>query len=336
MIKVPYNTILEKITAQKQLSKEEIEAKIKEKMSQLSGLISQEGAAHIIANELGVKLLEQTEGGKSKIKDIMAGMRSVTAVGKVTAVYETREFQRKDGQPGKVGSFVIADETASMRIVLWNDLADKLAELKQDMTVKITNAYTKENNNGVEIHLSSSSELQINPQGESIGEVAQKQEAVRKKIEELQQNDNNIELMGTIVQAFEPRFYEVCPQCNKRVKPKEGIYSCPTHGTVTPSYGYVANITIDDGTSSIRTVFFRSQLVNLLKIDHEKMLAIKDNPASFQPLKDDLLGKTIKIVGRVSKNDMFDRLEFVAQLVFPDPNPSEELKRLEQEAQIIE
>ena len=34
-------------------------------------------------------------------------------------------------------------------------------------------------------------------------------------------------------------------------------------------------------------------------------------------------------MGRVNKNVMFDRVEFVAQLVFADPDPEEEIKRLE-------
>ena len=33
---------------------------------------------------------------------------------------------------------------------------------------------------------------------------------------------------------------------------------------------------------------------------------------------------------------MFDRLEFIAQLVFPDPDPDQELKKLEEESKVIE
>jgi hypothetical protein len=38
-----------------------------------------------------------------------------------------------------------------------------------------------------------------------------------------------------------------------------------------------------------------------------------------------------KIIGRVNKNQMFDRLELVAQLVFPNPDPQEEIDRLEKQ-----
>ena len=40
--------------------------------------------------------------------------------------------------------------------------------------------------------------------------------------------------------------------------------------------------------------------------------------------------------GRVKKNDMFNRLEFMAQRVSPHPDPEEETKRLIEESKRIE
>jgi hypothetical protein len=67
MINIPIDVIIEKITEQTDLKEEEVQNKINSKLEQLSGLISKEGAAHIVANELGVKLM-QTEG-VMKIKE---------------------------------------------------------------------------------------------------------------------------------------------------------------------------------------------------------------------------------------------------------------------------
>jgi replication factor A1 len=336
MIKIPFEKIISKIKEQADINEEELNSKIKEKMDQLSGLISKEGAAHIIANELGVKLFEE---GKQKIKDILSGMRSVETIGKITNVFNLNEFQRKDGSPGKVASFVIGDETGRIRVVLWNDQAEMIKDLKPEITVKITNGYAKQNNNNsIELHLSGKSELIINPENETVGEVAQaqRQKAQRKTIESLSESDSNVELLATIVQIFDPRFYEVCPECNKRARPKDSSFVCDVHGEITPSYGFVINLILDDGTSTIRTVFFKNQLTNLLKLDQTEILKYKDNPAEFQSKKEELLGKMIKVVGRTTKNEMFDRLEFIAQLVFPDPEASEEIKKLEEEAKVIE
>ena len=55
MFKLPLQDIINKIKEKTELSEAEINSKINQKLDQLSGLISKEGAAHIIANELGVK-----------------------------------------------------------------------------------------------------------------------------------------------------------------------------------------------------------------------------------------------------------------------------------------
>ena len=68
MIKIPLAQIIEKIKEHANISEDEINSKIKAKMEQLSGLISEEGAAHIISNELGIKLFEETSG-KLQIKN---------------------------------------------------------------------------------------------------------------------------------------------------------------------------------------------------------------------------------------------------------------------------
>src|SRR3989338_2862004 len=99
MIKIPLEDIKAKILAS-WMSEADLQAKIKQKMDLLSGLISPEGACHIIANELGIKLIEQTNG-KLKIKNVLNGMRNVEIVGKVSAISPIREFTVNSRQ-GKV------------------------------------------------------------------------------------------------------------------------------------------------------------------------------------------------------------------------------------------
>ena len=326
MIKLPLSQIIETIQKESGLSETEINNKINQKLNQLSGLISKEGAAHIIANELGIKLLEQTQG-KLQIKNILAGMRNVETVGKITQIFEVREFQTNN-RSGKVGSIIFGDETGAIRLVMWGSQTDNIAKLNQGDIIKIENAYCRENQGRKEIHMNDRSKIIINPEGESVGEVKTTEDrpsAQRKHISDLAEG-NNIELLGTIVQVFEPRFYEVCPNCNKRAKQTENGFECKDHGKVTPAYSAVFNIYLDDGTGNIRAVFFKNQADKLIGKD---ILQFKDNPATFETVKNELLGKIIKTVGRVTKNDMFDRLEFIAFLVFPDPDPEEEIKVLQ-------
>jgi len=329
MIKIPLDKIIEKIKQDSSLTEEELNSKIEQKMTQLSGLISKEGAAHIIANELGIKLFEETPG-KLQIKNILAGMRDVETVGKVQQISQITEFQRQDGNKGKVANLIVADETGSIRIVLWGSQTDTIKDIKENDVVKIISGYVRENNNRLEVHLNEKSKLEVNPEGETIENVKQ-YTSTRKKISELAENDNDIELLGTIVQAFEPRFFEVCPQCNKRVRQREEGFFCEAHKIVTPNYSYVLNTVLDDGTDTIRATFFKKQAENLLEMTQEQIMEYKDAPEKFEGVKNSLLGNIIKIIGRTNKNEMFDRVEFIARLVFPKPDPKEEIEKLKKE-----
>lgn len=322
MIRIPYADIVAKIKAKTNLSESDIQAKVDAKCAQLAGLVSKDGAAHIIANELGVKLVEH--GGRQKIKDVFAGMRSVEIVGKITQIYEPKEFARSDGTQSSVGSFVLGDETGTLRVVCWGDQTQQLKELQTGMIVLVSNAMSKDNQRGYkELHLNDQSRLIKNPPGELVGEVKLQERAPRKQIKELSEADLNVELVGTITGSFNPKFFEVCPMCNKSAK--NG--TCASHGQVTPNYSCVFNVTLDDGSENIRLVFFRNQMERLLNKTTDEVLAYRLAPESFEPVHSDLLGRMIRVVGKANKNMFFDRLEFVAQLVFP-ANAEEEIARL--------
>ena len=327
MIKVPYEDIVAKIRQDAGISESELNEKIEEKMSQLSGLVSKEGAAHIVANELGVKVTEQ-ETGKVVADKLVSGMRSVEFIGKVQKIFDIVKFD-KGARKGQVRSLVAGDETGTIRVVLWNDQVEKIETLKEGDILRIENAYIKENNNQKEIHLNDKSKLEINPPGEVIGEVkVTPPSRTRRKIEELKENDSGVEILGTIVQTFEPRYFEVCPTCNKRARiAGNSDYVCEEHGKVSPKYSYVMNLILDDGTGTIRTVFFKNQAENLTGKKEEEFIALRESQENTEKLKNELLGEIVKVVGRAAKNTMFDRLEFISQLVFPHPNPEDELKQ---------
>lgn len=327
MFKLPFPDIIQKIKATSGLNEDDINKKIDSKMQQLSGLISKEGAAHIVANELGIKLFEQTNG-VLKVKNILAGMRNVETAGKVIKKYELREFQKNDGI-GKVASFMLGDESGSIRAVMWNEQTDNFLQFQDGDIIKIEGAYVKENNMGrKELHLNDKSRVIVNPIGVEVKNVAGN-ELLRKMIKDLTSSDSNIELLGTIVQVFEPKFYEICPDCGKRMKPAESGLACIIHGNKDPDYGYVMNIVLDDGTGTIRIVFFKDQLGQLLSKTKSELMHFKDNPADFESIKHDLLGHIVKINGRASLNAMFDRIEFIGQNVQMDPSPDEEIAQLD-------
>jgi replication factor A1 len=308
MIKLSYEQILEKIQTQTKKTNSEIENLVEKKLKQLSDLISKEGAAHIIANELKVKLLDKIEG-KQKIKDLVSGMNSVDVLAKIITNYGIREFQKENKQ-GRVASLLIGDDTGTCRMVLWDVNHIKEIEenkIKEEKVVLLKNAYIKENNGFKEVHLGNRSSIEYPNEKINVIIYNLSQTLTTKKIKDLIPNDY-VNIEGTVVQAFEPRFYDSCPECRKKIN-EEG--KCETHGIVEKKEVPIVNIYIDDGTENIRVVLFSENANKLIK--KEETLKNSDE------FRDEVLGKQLKIQGRVIRNDMFDRNEFRA-------NNIEELK----------
>ncbi len=327
MLKIPLNEVKERLLKEARLTPVGLEDKIKDKINELAGLVSEEGAVYIIANELGIQLLEPE--GPLKIKHLAGGMRNIDLLAKVTRKFDVREFQGKDGTPGKVGSFMVGDETGTCRIVLWHKMTEVMGSLKEEDTVRIKSGYAKENNGYLEVHLNDKSIITVNPAGETVIEVKKNLSFERRKIESLKENEQNVEVFGTITQVFDPRFFPVCPKCSKKVNKVETDFICNEHQKVEPAYSYVLNIVLDDGTSNIRAVLWRSQMEKLLKKSEAEIALFREQPEAFGEIKNALLGEQIKMVGKVNKNIMFDKLEFFAQLVYTDVKPEEEISRLE-------
>ena len=310
MLQLTYNEIVDKIKAEKGLSDDQVEEKVKEKLAKLSDLISKEGAAHIVANELGVKLFDPLNKREIKIERLVAGMRSVIVAGKVVKLYKVFEFN-KNGRSGKVASFLIGDETGRVRIVMWDtNLIAKMenGEINEGVTVRVKNGYVKSNNGFNEVNVGNQGEIEINPADVKIENVKESSapQAERKQIHDLKSGDF-ASVMGTITQIFEPRFYDTCPQCNKKVSAES---ECKEHGAVDKKPAAVVNFLFDDGSGNIRCVAFRDQAEKLLGKTAGEL-----KEANFESLKNEILGKQILISGRANKNEMFDRLEFVANRV---------------------
>jgi ssDNA-binding replication factor A large subunit len=328
MIHVPLKDIISKINQKSGLSDEDIRSKISEKVNQLYGLVSEEGAAHIIANEYGIKLFDFS--GELKIKDILIGMRSVDVLGKVTRKFELREFSTEK-RKGKVANLMIADETGSMRVVFWNDKTDDFTQIKEDDVIKIKNAYVRENTGRKELHMGDNSQLIINPVGVSVT-ISDRRDYERKHISELA-DGMSADILGTIVQVFDIRFFEVCPKCNKRLRLKEDGFYCDEHSKQEPNFNYVMSIFVDDGTSSIRASFWKQQTQKLLGIPDQEVRSFKDNISGFERYKTELLGRQVKLLGSV-KTNMMGRLEFNSDLVYTNLDPEQELEMLDHAKEI--
>lgn len=330
MATLVYEEIVRKICSEKQIQESEVHGRVKEKLQQLSDLISKEGAAHIVANELGVKVYEipKNLGRRITVSELNPAFKGVEMLVKILKIYEVRTFKTA-AREGRVLNLFVGDETGACRLVLWDEKQIKEVEegfIKEGMTLKVMNCYVRENTfSGKEVHMGSQATWMINPAGESLGTVVSAPNTPsfaappKKAIKDLQENELAL-IVGTIVQIFEPRFYDGCSSCGKKVTFAGEGFACATHGTVMSVPQPVLNMVFDDGTDNIRVVCFRDAAKTVLELDDVSVL--KESPDAFREVQRKVAGKQLKIQGKIQKNTFFNRLEMTANSV-SNANPKE-------------
>ena len=329
MLRLNYDEIVEKIVSDKGVTKEEVESKIKVKIDELSDLISKEGAAHIIANQYGIKLFENNAPKDFKISDVPKGVNGLNILGKMVSDFEVREFKTAKRQ-GRLGVCTVGDETGTLRFVVWDDktISELNEKVKAGDILKIHDAYSKDNNGFIEIHLGSRGQVAINPEGESIGEVKAEVSRLgfsKMNIVELKEGDR-AEVQGTVVQMFEPRFYNACEKCGRKVMVQGTDFVCNTHGNVSSKKFPVVNFFFDDGTSNIRAVCFADVAEKFIGRSGGELGGYK--PEELDVLLKGNLGKQFVIKGKASKNSNFDRLELMINSI-EEADPSSIMKSME-------
>jgi len=314
MFKLNYDEIIDKIVSEKGLSREEIELKIDGKLKKLSGLISREGAVHIIANEIGVNVFYDLGKKRFKISELRAGMRGVEVLVRVVRKYDVREF-KTEKREGRVGNVLVGDESGVLRMVCWDDgCIDKLSSANDGDILKVMNCYARDNNGFVEIHLGGGGDFEVNPEGESVGQVSEARSSFGQKLIRLKdiKEGEFVNIFGTVVQVFEPRFYDACGECSKKLVLEGDSYVCSAHGKVAPKSVPIVNAFFDDGTGNVRVVGFREIGAKMLGISVEELLGLKEDVPAFEKIRSKVLGSQFILNGKVIKNEMFDRLELVA------------------------
>jgi replication factor A1 len=185
------------------ISREEVLERLKTEKSKTGGLIADATLLRLIAAKYGVKIPpDRVYDRKLSISHLIPNLNDVTVSGRVVAVYPPKTFEGK--RSGKFASLMIADKEDILRVILWNDKVNLIesGELKAGQVTRFSHGYTREDRNGkAELHLSSKSEIEINPLNvkaedyPSIGKFAT-------KIKEIPKAHKNIHLIGIIKEVF--------------------------------------------------------------------------------------------------------------------------------------
>lgn len=303
-----YQKLVERISRSSELSADEIERRVEAKKAKLSGLISKEGAAQIVAAELGINF----DSEKMKISELVEGMKRVNLIGKIVKLNPVRTFN-KNGREGKVGSFLLADDSSNVRTVLWDTNHITLIEqgkIKENSVIEVTNGAIRNS----ELHLSSFSDIKVSK--EVIDSVVTQAVTVEKPLVNCKPGET-IKTRAVIVKLFEPRYFEVHPKTGKKMTEEE------TNSGITPSKRALLNVILDDGTETMRSVLFTEQILSL-GITEEQLMSLEE----FSKIKNSFLGEEKFFSGQVRSNSLYNTTEFTVQQI-QDLNPDELIKELE-------
>lgn len=300
----------------KGLSDHEIQEKMEEKLEEVGGLLTDEGALTIIASELGI-IKEQDY---LRIGDLLDGMTNVNILGRVLGYTEPREFQRSDGSMGAVSNVIIADKTGKTAVTLWDHEVRLTEQIKRGDILKVVDGITREGRRGIQIQIGRGKVI-INPEDDPrIEEIPPLSKlagrpAERKKIAELEEGNRFCEIRATIAKLYTVRFYEACPECYKRVIFKNNVFFCPNcNKKVDRKRVMIFEAGLDDCTGFIRASFFDRKAEEMLTTTSEAYYKVKDymnkgydaRSAQRQYLNEVhqlLLGQEIVVSGDVTYNE---------------------------------
>jgi len=308
--------IVSEIEKNTKFSRKQIYDRIRKKHEELSGLVSLEGAGHLVAREMGVNLLIRQKRDL-KIKDVVSGMKNINLKTRIIQISDIREFERKDGKKGHVCNIILTDGTGEIRLPLWDKQVSMVEEglVKVGDVVELKNALAKDNVfGGVELGLPKYARIEKVEDDESIPKqatgVSRYNRLVIKDLKE-----GNYEIKGSILQIFNVNpLFQTCPECNVRVEKKEDGYECSEHGKIKPVNNMIISSIVDDGTGSVRSVFFRDQAKTVTGLEPSVILNMSQEEA-INLIKENALGNEIIMRGRVQKNKIFDTLEMIVNEV---------------------
>jgi len=257
---------------------------------------------------------KKPQASELKISEVKTDLKGFTVKARVMKIYSPRAYSN-----GQMSSIILADDTGSIRTVLWNEKSDIANELKEGDAVKINNAYSKANlNNEAEIHVGKYGEILVNPEldvpsMDELGKVA----SLEKKIADLENNDRNIKITCQVVDlnVDRPMIYMTCSSCGKKAQSLGGDWFCDSCGNIDPNPNMIISLIVEDDSGNIRAVLFKEVAEKLAGMDVEEAMNLigerQDEGAPAKQVKEKVLNKQVSLVGRVNYNKYGDQLEFM-------------------------
>ncbi|MBY8986818.1 MAG: hypothetical protein KGD61_00060 [Candidatus Lokiarchaeota archaeon] len=257
------------------ISEAELEKQVRNKVSEFGGFMSKQGILFIIAKENGIylqspeiseeyceELEEEIDYDEFTIdvSELKEEMRNIVLLGKILQIYELREFSRKDGTVGKVGSFLLGDVSQEIKIILWDDKVDivKNEFFRVDEIIRIIGAYSKKGrNDNLEVHLGKRGKIVLSP------EIANKKMKLR-----LDSINPNIPSKKDSVTKSETKIKDLVEKFNY-ITHLRGQIQIEVFKEITKKSGektFLLKLLLSDGSTTIRVIIWGMNAIECLKI----------------------------------------------------------------------
>ncbi len=260
---------------------------------------------------------------------------------KIVEKEEPRTVSLKNGSQKKVQGVLIADETASVKINLWEDQVLEDNYEKGDV-IKISGVYTKFNSYSKQTEANLSRKGEIKKIEKEMGEIKidKKSRSTqntaqndfkekydtenRSDIEDIDSNQN-YQFKGTIIKPLNRIYvYKACENCGRKGD------NCTCDEEFDKINRMVLNCIVDDGSSTIRVTFFGDLASDFIEETADRITLLKEQNQFDDFLKQknlDLLGKEFIFEGRGKYSDFSGRYEINATN-FEKLDPIKESKRI--------
>lgn len=280
-------SIISAIREQTNLSEQEIMERIKKKQEQYGGLLNEGGAAYSLAKDLDVTT--GFEPKPTQIKDLNIEMNNVRLVAQVQQVFPLNEFAKPNAR-GCVQNLVVKDNTGSCRLVLWNKRDFNVKE--NDMLI-IENAYIKDNNGNLEVHIGNYGKVTISEAPEEkepeVETIEIKQTTAVPKPAPVQHAPQPVQLQQATIPQPEPSVIESMKENDVVSFDGKITRSFPVYDFSRSSgvKGRVRSAEITDGTAKTRFVFWNDkvELLNNFRDGQDisvKNAKVRDNKGNLE------------------------------------------------------
>jgi replication factor A1 len=252
------------LVTRRDLSREEVLKRIYEKKRSAEDYLLDDVAARIVAAELGVEVAEE-EPLKSEvtISSLVSGLNDVTLTARVITVSPVQSFFKRDLTEGKVARLLLADQTGTLRLVLWSEkigLVEK-GEVKQGNIVCVSHGYVREGLDGkLELHVGQKGNVEIQPLGVAEADYPLVDSFIE-RISNLTQKSRRANVLGVVADVYSVSEF----------KRKDG------------TSGKVRRLRLRDETGEIFVVFWNERVDELGEVQRGVQLRVMNAKVRTQP-----------------------------------------------------